>query len=67
MAKKRQLDCMATIRRKIERRALPAEPPAHLAGAWRAVVMRAMAGQNVKRDVQILRQREKDDLKGGRP
>jgi hypothetical protein len=65
--KKRQWDSEATIRRKVERRALPPEPPAHLASAWQAVTLRAMAGQNVKRDVQKLRQAEKAYLKGARP
>lgn len=58
---------IATIRRKIERRALPAEPPAHLRAGWQAVVRLEMSGApagEVRRARQIMRQREKDYWRG---
>lgn len=61
------MDSIATIRRKVERRALPAEPPTHLKAEWEAVARMAMQGApawKVRRAAQIMRQREKDYLKG---
>ena len=59
-------DSLATVRRKIERRALPAEPPEHLRAGWEKVVKLEMLGwpaHEVARERQIMRQAEKDWLK----
>jgi hypothetical protein len=64
--KTRRLDSQATVRRKIERRALPPESPPELLQGWRQVVMLAMLGwpeHEVARARQIMRQAEKDWLK----
>lgn len=39
---------------------LRAEPPAHLADAWRALVLRRMAGQTVDAEIAALLQRERE-------
>lgn len=53
------MDSLAAIRRKIEQEMLPAEPPAHMEGQWRALVMRAMAGQDVSAEAEAMRQQER--------
>jgi hypothetical protein len=61
-------DAPHTIRRKIERRMVSADPPPHLAGGFRAVVLRLMAGDRAaKRDLQRLRQNEADHWRANPP
>jgi hypothetical protein len=46
---------------------LQAEPPAHLAEAWRALVLRRMAGQNVDDECAALLQQEREHNRRGVP
>jgi hypothetical protein len=46
---------------------LQAEPPAHLAEAWRVLVIRRMAGQNVDEECAALLQQEREHNRRGVP
>lgn len=56
---RRAYDAPHTMRRKIERRMVSANPPPHLENAYRAVTLRLMAGdRSARRDLQRLRAAE---------
>jgi hypothetical protein len=56
---RRTFDAPHTIRRKIERRMVSADPPPHLENGYRVVVLRLMAGdKSAQKDLQRLRAAE---------